>query len=110
MHHQDWNTVTFTNKKDKLESTSKNINVSQKKPNENYELKAPPSLFKCIIQARNAKSLKQDDLAKSIGISNIIYKRWESGKENPSNLEIAKLEKVLGVKLPRLIKVEKQLD
>ena len=110
MLHQDWNNITFTTKKDKLESINKDKNLSQKKSNQNYELKAPSNLSKSIIQARNTKSLKQDDLAKTIGVSSIVYKRWESGKENPTNLEIAKLEKILGIKLPRLIKVEKHLD
>lgn len=107
MEHQDWNNITFNTKKDQINEKNKNKLLSQKISNNDYELKPSPSLSKNIIQARNTKGLKQSDLSKLLGISNIILQRWESGKEFPNNQQIANLEKNLGIKLPRLIKVKK---
>lgn len=108
MQHQDWNNIVFTNKQDTNLKKSKDKVISQKLSNNNFELKPPPSLSKSIIQARNTKGLKQIDLSKQAGISNLILQRWESGKEFPNNQQIANLEKILGIKLPRLIKVKKE--
>ena len=54
----------------------------------------------------SAKKIKewiktQKDLSNDIGISLQILSRWESGKEFPTNLQIANIEKYLKVKLPR---------
>ena len=54
----------------------------------------------------SAKKIKewiktQKDLSNDIGISLQILSRWESGKEFPTNLQIAKIKKYLKVKLPR---------
>tara|TARA_Y100000816_G_C25841499_1_gene439754 strand:- start:84 stop:419 length:336 start_codon:yes stop_codon:yes gene_type:complete len=110
MLHQDWNNITFNSKKD--ESNKKNYNkiVSQKIPSDSFELKPPPNLCKIIIQARNNIGLKQIELSKKVGISNILLQRWESGKEFPTNQQIASLEKILNNKLPRLVKVKKIHD
>ena len=107
MQHQDWNNITFTPKKNEIDKKNKDKTISQKGTNIEFELKPPPSLSKTIIQARNTKGLKQTDLSKQLGISNLILQRWESGKEYPTNQQIANLEKILGTKLPRLIKVKK---
>lgn len=107
MQHQDWNNITFTPKKDEIDKKNKDKSISQKSTNIEFELKPTPSLSKTIIQARNTKGLKQTDLSKQLGISNLILQRWESSKEHPTNQQIANLEKILGTKLPRLIKVKK---
>ena len=107
INHQDWNNITFTPKKDDMTIKNKNKSFSQKNSKIDFELKPSPSLSKTIIQARNTKGLKQSDLSKQLGISNLILQRWESGKEFPNNLQIANLEKILGTKLPRLVKEKK---
>lgn len=107
MDHQDWNKITFNSKKHEINEKNKNKLLSQKISNNDFELKPSPCLPKNIIQARNSKGLKQSDLSKLLGISSIILQRWESGKEFPNNQQIANLEKNLGIKLPRLIKVKK---
>lgn len=107
MLHQDWNSVTLTSKKDLSEKKNKDKSISQKPFNNDYVLKPSPSLSKTISQARNTKGLKQSDLSRLVGISNILLQRWESGKEFPNNQQIANLEKILGSKLPRLVKVKK---
>tara|TARA_X000000950_G_C13418289_1_gene459060 strand:+ start:23 stop:358 length:336 start_codon:yes stop_codon:yes gene_type:complete len=107
MQHQDWNNITFNNIKDQQNKKNYDKTISQKKSNNDFELKPPPSLSKNIIQARNAKGLKQSELSKIAGISNTILQRWESGKEFPNNQQISTLEKILGIKLPRLTKVKK---
>ena len=107
MQHQDWNNITFTPKKDETNKKYKAKSISQKNSNLDYELKPQLSLSKTIMQARNTKGLKQTDLSKLIGISNLILQRWESGKEFPNNQQIANLEKILETKLPRLLKIKK---
>ena len=107
MQHQDWNNITFTPKKDQIEKKNKDKSISQKESNIEFEFKAPPTLSKTIIQARNTKCLKQTELSKLLGVSNLILQRWESNKEYPTNKQIANLEKILGTKLPRLLKVKK---
>ena len=107
MQHQDWNNITFTPIKDENHKKYKDKSISQKGSNIEFELKPSPCLSKKIIQARNTKSLKQIELSKQLGISNLILQRWESGKEYPTNQQIANLEKILGTKLPRLLKVKK---
>ena len=69
-----------------------------------------------LSQARLLKNFKtQNDFVKelnqktNLNISVQIYNKWESNKENPSNEQIAKIEKLLGVKLPRNKKI-RQVD
>lgn len=107
MDCQDWNTVTFnTPSLNKKRDENKKIN-SNKIINdpEKIRMEAPKQLGQLISQARNTKGKSQDGLAKEIGISSQILKRWESNKEIPSNLQISVIEKNLGVKLPRVKKV-----
>lgn len=107
MDCQDWNTVTFnTPSSNKKREENKKIN-SNKIINdpEKIRMEAPKQLGQLISQARNTKGKSQDALAKEIGISSQILKRWESNKEIPSNLQISVIEKNLGVKLPRVKKV-----
>ena len=58
-------------------------------------------LAKAIMQARTAKKLTQKDLATAINEKPQVVGEYESGKAIPNPAIIAKLEKKLGVKLPR---------
>jgi putative transcription factor len=69
-------------------------------------LRAPTDLKQKIEQARNAKKMTRDDLAKKLGVQTKVIIEYETGKAIPTNSFIAKLEKELGVKLPRAKKVE----
>ena len=121
MEHQDFNTVVFgkklNNNKNSNEISKKN---SQKRveTNENETVKIEidkkmgKSLGSLLSQGRLAKGFKtQGDFVKEINqktnlnISVQVYSKWESNKEIPNNEQIAKMEKVLCIKLPRTKKI-----
>lgn len=110
MEHQDWNTVvlnTETNKNKKEINKEQQKNVSNKQFNpETTKLEAPKNLGLVISQARLSKKINQEQLSKQLGISKLTINKWEANKETPTNAEIAKLEKLLGIKLPRCKKVK----
>lgn len=58
-------------------------------------------LAKAIMQARMAKKLTQKDLATAINEKPQVVGEYESGKAIPNPAIISKLERKLGVKLPR---------
>jgi ribosome-binding protein aMBF1 (putative translation factor) len=99
MDGQDWNTVTINPKKIDRPKTTQGP-----RPDVEKVVVVPKDLSKSISQARTAKGLSQKDLAGKVCISQQVLSKWESGREVPSNAEIAKLEKFLSVKLPRTIK------
>lgn len=110
MEHQDWNSITLNKKDDKQKAIekkeiTKSISSRQFNP-ETTKLEAPKNLGQLIAQARTTKKLNQDTLSKQLGISKIILNKWETNKEIPSNADIAKIEKILGVKLPRCKKIK----
>ena len=61
----------------------------------------PHELRIAIAQARNAKGLNQEQFAKLIQVPKADVNAWEAGKAVPPGAFIAKMEKALGVKLPR---------
>jgi putative transcription factor len=63
--------------------------------------KVDKSLSKAIMQARTAKGISQKDLATSINEKTQVVGEYESGKAIPNPQIISKLERKLGVKLPR---------
>ena len=69
-------------------------------------LRAPPDLKTKIEQARNAKKLTRTELATKMQVQEKVIKDYETGNAYPDNSFIARLEKELGVKLPRAKKVE----
>ena len=50
-----------------------------------------------IRDARLKKSLKQEDVAKLLGITVQTYSKWENGKTEPKASQIAKLSGILGI-------------
>jgi ribosome-binding protein aMBF1 (putative translation factor) len=113
MEHQDFNTVVFKgeNKNEQNKKQTKEIQtiISQKETNkEEVKIEADKKLGQLLSQARLAKGYnKQSDFVNefnsksNIKISLQLYTKWESNKDIPTNEQIAKMEKVLGVKLPR---------
>lgn len=104
MEHQDWNPVFLGNNSNKNKLTTCNKSVSQKPPSLEKRMESPSNLGKLIAQARMGKS--RDKIAQELGVSTTILARWESGKDIPQNSDIAKIERVLKVKLPRVKKVK----
>jgi len=107
MFNQDWKPVVFNEKKEK------NINNIEQKPkpkpnnfNEDFKMEAPKLLGQTISQARNACNKNQKQLANELGIVVKTLILWESNKEIPNNQQIANIEKILKVKLPRVKKVK----
>ena len=107
MDCQDWNTITFNNvsQTKKRDEAKKTFSNKTNDDPEKVRLEAPKQLGSLISQARNARNKNQKQLATELGISHQLLGRWESNKEVPSNLQIAKIEKNLGIKLPRAKKV-----
>ena len=107
MNHQDWNNITLNTKSENEKKERKKKETSQiVNNNVIYKLDTGNSLSKLIIEGRNIKKLKQNDLAKLMNISVSIIQRWETNKEIPTNLQIANMEKILCIKLPRSKKVK----
>ena len=118
MDHQDWKTVVFTKDYQK-EYTPQEIKAFEekqkakleKKKAEENEIKAPPKvnfeLKKAIMTARLSKKMSQKDLATRLNVPVNTISGYENGKIVPNNAFIVKIERVLGVKLPRISKNKK---
>lgn len=106
MSHQDWETVVLT-KPIKVETkphVPKNPLIADDivvPPKINVELKT------AIQQARLAQKLSQKELATKMAIPLATINSYENGTAIPNNAFIAKLEKVLNTKLPRITKPKK---
>mmetsp|Transcript_61645 Transcript_61645/g.149245 ORF Transcript_61645/g.149245 Transcript_61645/m.149245 type:complete len:147 (+) Transcript_61645:192-632(+) len=61
-------------------------------------------LKKALMQARTAKGWKQKDLAHRINEKAATVALYENGKAIPNHVVIGKMERALGVKLPRPVK------
>uniref|UniRef100_A0A6C0AYE1 HTH cro/C1-type domain-containing protein n=1 Tax=viral metagenome TaxID=1070528 RepID=A0A6C0AYE1_9ZZZZ len=106
MEHQDWNNITFTNKKQEKQERKEKQNSNYFSSPETMKMEAPKLLGQLICQGRNTKKLTQKMLASELQISTSILSRWESNKEFPNNKQIADIEKKLGIKLPRMKKTK----
>ena len=120
MEHQDFNTVTFNTKssKDKKQETAeikKKISQKQVTTNDNEIIKveSDKKLGQLLSQSRltlgfktQANFIKELNQKTNMNVSPQIYSKWESNKEVPTNEQIAKMEKVLKVKLPRNKKIK----
>jgi len=58
-------------------------------------------ILRLLLQARTAKKLSQKELATAINEKPQVVAEYESGKAVPNPQIIGKLERKLGVKLPR---------
>ena len=83
----------------------KKIHSNKTSNPEEVKLEQQKNLGQLIAQARNTKNLNQKQLAAQVGVSSQILGRWESNKEVLTNAQIASIEKITGVKLPRNKKV-----
>jgi putative transcription factor len=114
MSHQDWETVTFSNKKPN--KSTQNVDSILKKPSANIKaLKIEnkvdntdekltiktidTSVVRAIIKARGDLGLNQKELANKINVSDSVIKSIEQNKEPNNTALLNKLQKVLKVKL-----------
>jgi putative transcription factor len=101
--HQDWKTVVLHKPTPKKEN---NGGGGPKPPQEGDEFKLPKvgqNLKLAIMQARTVKKMSQKDLANSCGVGVDVIQKYETGKVVPNNNFVVKMERVLGVSLPRII-------
>jgi DNA-binding transcriptional regulator YiaG len=99
MEHQDWKAVTLTAKKSvKFENNV--IPIARTK-----QLVMHEPLGKLIAQSRLTLNSDQKQFAALLGVSTQMLSRWECNKELPNNAQIALIEKITKVKLPRCKKV-----
>jgi len=109
---QDFQVITFNTKTDtKTQEKTKEVqkNISQKIVNpEDVKIEADKKLGKILSQSRITKGYNsQKEFASKLGISSSIYTKWENNSEVPTNEQIAKMEKILGIRLPRNKKIKK---
>ncbi len=104
MEHQDWNTITLNTKSTNAKKAEITKKISQKMSSQDVKIEAPTNLGKLIEQARGGKT--RQILANELGVAVTLLTRWETGKDIPTNLDISKIERRLGVKLPRTKKIK----
>ena len=101
--HQDWNNVKFTSAMQT--NNAKKVTFNKQHIPELIVMDAPKQLGQLIAQARLTQGKNQKQFATTIGVSQLILARWEANKELPSNTQIACIERITKVKLPRSQKV-----
>jgi len=121
--HQDWKPVVFKKTQKQLQKENPNKYKTQKtvkknsKPNSNstqplkkftdddpeslHIKKVSLDLRKQIQQARTAKKMTQKDLANKLCVPVTTIQNYENGKAIPNGAFIAKIGRVLGVKLKK---------
>jgi len=128
-HHQDWNTVVFTNNNKAGRKTTAekanaqrqgNVETVAKFNTGNSHNKVPINAAKldadtestkhetvshelriALQKARAAKGMTQKALATAINERVQLINEYESGKAIPNMQLVVKMERVLGTKLPR---------
>lgn len=101
--NQDWETVVLS-KTIKVESKPTKEKEKEKEevplPSVSVELKV------AIQQARLSMKLSQKDLAAKMCVPAAVIHSYENGTAIPNNAFVAKIEKVLNTKLPRIKKTK----
>ena len=96
--NQDWTTVVL----------SKTIPVVKKTPEKEKEDKPLPSVSvemkTAIQQARVSAKMSQKDLAAKMCVPVAVIHSYENGTAIPNNAFIARIEKLLNTKIPRIKK------
>lgn len=105
--HQHWNEVVLKKpiSVETKKHSSNNHKTKAQQQLEDNDIVAPPKMsqeLKLAIQkGRLMKKISQKQLATNMNTTVQLISQYENGKVVPSNAIIAKLEKQLGVKLPR---------
>jgi DNA-binding transcriptional regulator YiaG len=99
IQHQDWNSIKFTT--NIPSANTKNVAFKKQHVPEVLVNDAPKQLGQLISQARLTQLKNQKQFAALIGVAPQMLARWEANKEAPNNAQIASIEKLTKVKLPR---------
>jgi len=99
IQHQDWNSVKFTSAIPN--NNAKKVTFKKAIIPEVIFMDAPKQLGQLISQARLSQLKNQKQFAALIGVAPQMLARWEANKEAPNNAQIASIEKLTKVKLPR---------
>ena len=106
MQGQDWETVRFgsSGAKEKERGNGRGRSKMAKLDAETEELshvKVPLSLQRALSEARVAKGITRKQLASKLSVPVQSVEEYETGKCVPDNSFVAKMERELGVRLPR---------
>ena len=119
MNHQDWKPVIFNKPKKKIVVKNKKKVLSDDQirkikldnDNEVHKIEKVSMDFRKEMQkARCAKNMTQKQLAQKLNLKQTIIANYEQGKAVPNNYIITKIERALGVKLPRKKKKTKNKE
>merc|ERR1711997_1426522 len=122
MGDQDWSTVTLT--KNKYNSGKSNKKKKGNQSNDDYKTwakrtrvdeeqedfrtaKIGQNFSVALQRARLKKGWKQQQLAQQLNVRQTVINQYESGKAKPNSALIARLNRILGVKLPAVQKAGK---
>merc|ERR1711997_699839 len=120
MGDQDWSTVTLT--KNKYNSGKSNKKKKGNQSNDDYKTrpkrtrvdeeqedfrtaKIGQNFSVALQRARLKKGWKQQQLAQQLNVRQTVINQYESGKAKPNSQLIARMNRILGVKLPSVQKV-----
>jgi len=115
MEHQDWNNIIIhtkqkvKNKPTKSKSSENKGTIKSDINQGETKIVAPLNLCTLISQARTIQNKTRKILANELKISEQLLSRWETNKEIPTNKDIANIEKILKIKLPRTKKIKQDL-
>jgi len=105
MQHQDWETVVLRKPKPPPPKQISSQKPKIEKEGEEFNLpKIGQNLKLAIQQARLAKKMTQKQLADKLNVPVQEVAKYESGKTVPNHQFINRIERVLGVNLPRVVK------
>ena len=107
MDHQDWKPVVFKKKIVKKEAVVKSNKTSeesqrQKKIEEGEHFRhkhVELNVRQAIMKGRNARGLKQKQLASMLSVRPDVIINYENGKAIPNSQMLQKMERQLGIKL-----------
>lgn len=112
MDHQQWEPIVIGKPRQKKDDTPKWSQDSNAQKNRKVERLAdeggrlqhaevPHDLKLALQKGRTAKQWTQKDLALTLNLKPAIINDYETGKAVPDNALISRMERALGVKLPR---------
>jgi len=103
MEHQDFKTLYLRKSKPKPKQTHTfqkergDVTDDTQKPFK----KIGHDFKQALLKARQAKSMSQKDLAQKINVKPTVIQNYETGKVIPNGEIINKMNRVLGIKLPK---------
>eukprot|EP00802_Teleaulax_amphioxeia_P029859 Tamp_32142.p1 GENE.Tamp_32142~~Tamp_32142.p1 ORF type:complete len:182 (-),score=41.67 Tamp_32142:129-596(-) len=84
--------------------------AAKKADEDSAPMAMPNEVKQAIVKARSAKKMTQKQLAQAMNEQASVIQKYEQGRQVPTNAELAKMEKILGTKLPRIKKQTAKKD